>query len=165
MQLSPYLKEKIGLHDTCGVHNLHGMPGVFGGIMSALTASQTIKTFKNTSASTALFPAMDKNMKEPNIYDKNLPLTFHEQAGMQLAGLAVTVGIAIVTGAFSGFICSKFGDVEELFDDKEHFHGCEYDIDPDFKEEPKQEHKDERLSLTVTKNKEDDHKQPSEVPI
>ena len=52
-----------------------------------------------------------------------------------MAAIGVTVGIAIFTGAFSGFICSKFGDVGELFDDKEHFHGCEYDINPDKAEE------------------------------
>lgn len=35
-KLSGYLSEKIGLSDTCGVHNLHGMPGVLAGIISAI---------------------------------------------------------------------------------------------------------------------------------
>ena len=30
------LLEKIKLHDTCGVHNLHGMPGVISGLSSIL---------------------------------------------------------------------------------------------------------------------------------
>jgi len=28
--------EKFGAHDTCGVHNLHGMPGILGGFVSVL---------------------------------------------------------------------------------------------------------------------------------
>ena len=31
--------EKWYLQDTCGVHNLHGLPGVFSGIAAAIAAS------------------------------------------------------------------------------------------------------------------------------
>lgn len=30
------LENSIGLYDTCGIHNLHGMQGVLGGIFSAI---------------------------------------------------------------------------------------------------------------------------------
>ena len=35
--LTPLLK-KIYLHDTCGVNNLHGMPGLLSGIAGAIVA-------------------------------------------------------------------------------------------------------------------------------
>lgn len=35
-KLGGILSEKIGLADTCGIHNLHGIPGVLGGIISAI---------------------------------------------------------------------------------------------------------------------------------
>lgn len=41
--MSKYAK----IHDTCGVHNLHGMPGVFAGIVAALVAyTVTDNTYK-----------------------------------------------------------------------------------------------------------------------
>jgi ammonium transporter Rh len=49
--LGPYLKEKIGLHDTCGVHNLHGIPGIIGCIVSAITCATAGRNFGANYAS------------------------------------------------------------------------------------------------------------------
>lgn len=38
--LSTFLRKRINLHDTCGVVNLHGIPGVIGGLVSAIVASR-----------------------------------------------------------------------------------------------------------------------------
>lgn len=38
--LGSFLKEKIGLHDTCGIHNLHAVPGFMGGIVSAICCNK-----------------------------------------------------------------------------------------------------------------------------
>ena len=35
--------------------------------------------------------------------------------------LGITLAISISGGALSGFIASRFGKIEELFDDEEHF--------------------------------------------
>ena len=34
--LTPKLLKCIGLYDTCGIHNLHGIPGLIGGIWSGV---------------------------------------------------------------------------------------------------------------------------------
>lgn len=39
LKIGPYLKEKMNLSDTCGVHSLHGMPSVLGCIISAICAN------------------------------------------------------------------------------------------------------------------------------
>ena len=42
--ISPFLEKKFSIHDTCGVHNLHGMPGVMGGIAGAISAATASTT-------------------------------------------------------------------------------------------------------------------------
>jgi ammonia channel protein AmtB len=43
--LQPFLSRRLGIHDTCGVNNLHGMPGILsglGGIICAALASAEV---------------------------------------------------------------------------------------------------------------------------
>lgn len=73
-----------GVHDTCGIHNLHGMPGILGGLTSAVVA--------------ALYYSGDQDLFPKG---KN-------QWVYQLAGLACTLAISIVTGALTGYFLNKF---------------------------------------------------------
>ena len=43
--LSPFVKKHLLLHDTCGVFNLHAIPGVIGALISAIVASRIGETF------------------------------------------------------------------------------------------------------------------------
>ena len=43
--LSPWLRKVIHMHDTCGIHNLHALPGVLGGILSCILAYLGRKNF------------------------------------------------------------------------------------------------------------------------
>lgn len=36
--MQPVLEKKLRIQDTCGVHNLHGMPGILGAVVGAVTA-------------------------------------------------------------------------------------------------------------------------------
>lgn len=90
--LSPVLESKLKIQDTCGVHNLHGMPGVLGAIVGIITA---------VVASTDVY---GNGMKDvfPNIADGSS--NAHTQAAMQAASLGVTLTMALLGGLIVGFI-------------------------------------------------------------
>ncbi|XP_027758043.1 ammonium transporter Rh type A isoform X2 [Empidonax traillii] len=41
--LSPLLESKLNIQDTCGVHNLHGLPGILGGIAGIIVTAITVQ--------------------------------------------------------------------------------------------------------------------------
>ena len=87
--LTPALA-KIGIHDTCGVHNLHGIPGLIGAISSIIAAA-------NTSRSD--FVTQEE-------YDTYFPRK-GDQPAYQAAALGATLGIAITSGLLCGWFVSK----------------------------------------------------------
>jgi ammonium transporter Rh len=94
-----------GIHDTCGVHNLHGLPAVFGVFVVAVVCSQT-----------------DPTMFTPEEYGSMFPLGAKQWSGQLLGGLA-TFGIATVSGLITGqlvkSICPTDADRPSFNDDVE----------------------------------------------
>mmetsp|Transcript_48681 Transcript_48681/g.74064 ORF Transcript_48681/g.74064 Transcript_48681/m.74064 type:complete len:103 (+) Transcript_48681:433-741(+) len=42
-KLGPWINDKLKLHDTCGVNNLHLMPGFTGGLISVIVCAASDK--------------------------------------------------------------------------------------------------------------------------
>lgn len=105
-RIGPFLSENINLQDTCGVNSLHGMPGIFGAVVSAIVIAGIEN--KGFPVNSAIFTD---------------GVTFSEQAGNQLASLAITLAISIFSGISGGFIAglSIFQPVHSLFRDDDHF--------------------------------------------
>jgi len=115
LMLGPFLLNKINLHDTCGVHNLHGIPGIIGAVVGAISASLADSSFGNDETLNQTFSAIAEDNR-----------TTAEQGWFQLAALGCTLCIAIVGGIISGALSSLCGKVDSMFDDQEHFAEANY---------------------------------------
>ncbi|XP_065563752.1 ammonium transporter Rh type A-like isoform X2 [Artemia franciscana] len=128
--LTPRISKSLGIHDTCGVHNLHGMPGILAGIVgSIVAASATLDEYSYNLY--RIFPArapldgtedlLGVRNHLPDI-EPGLNRSASEQAAYQIVVLLVTLAISIVGGLLTGLIMriSFFGSVskEHLFDDE-----------------------------------------------
>uniref|UniRef100_A0A665WFN7 Ammonium transporter Rh type A n=1 Tax=Echeneis naucrates TaxID=173247 RepID=A0A665WFN7_ECHNA len=87
--LSPILASSLGIQDTCGVHNLHGMPGILGGLAGIVSVALGKAEKHQSAAPTALCPFF---------------LLFSGSPAMQAAALASSLGFALIGGAVTGFI-------------------------------------------------------------
>lgn len=109
--LSPMMASKLKLHDTCGVHNLHGMPGVFAGL-AGIVASALASTSTYGYSLYQIFPrrapeAGDELTKINEVFSlvsAGEGRSAGMQAGFQAIALVMTLGVAIVGGALTGFL-------------------------------------------------------------
>ncbi|XP_059500071.1 ammonium transporter Rh type B-like [Stegostoma tigrinum] len=89
--LTPILDSKLKVQDTCGVHNLHGMPGILGALVGAILASLASKETYGDGLQD-IFPLLEeqRSAKQQGLY--------------QALGLAVTLGFGLIGGVIVGFI-------------------------------------------------------------
>ncbi|XP_072316394.1 ammonium transporter Rh type B [Eucyclogobius newberryi] len=90
--LTPVLEQKLKIQDTCGVHNLHGMPGVLGAIVGAVTAAVATKEVYGEGMED-VFPKIQSGA-----------FTASAQGVRQAISLIVTLGMALFGGLIVGFI-------------------------------------------------------------
>ncbi|XP_019518162.1 PREDICTED: ammonium transporter Rh type B isoform X2 [Hipposideros armiger] len=89
---TPFLESKFKVQDTCGVHNLHGMPGVLGALLGALVAAlATHEAYGDGLQS--VFPLIAEVRRSAT-----------SQAVYQLFGLFITLMFAIVGGSLGGLL-------------------------------------------------------------
>ena len=109
-KLQPWLYEKYGLHDTCGVNNLHGIPGIIGGLSGAISALFTSDELYGDNIQN-VFPAMDgtRSNKEQGLY--------------QFIALLTTIFISISGGLLTGKILNIpiFQNNKEYYNDKDNW--------------------------------------------
>ncbi|XP_068963710.1 ammonium transporter Rh type B isoform X2 [Petaurus breviceps papuanus] len=88
----PILESKFKVQDTCGVHNLHGMPGVLGALLGALVAGlATHQTYGDGLES--VFPLIAEGHRSAT-----------SQAVYQLFGLFATLVLASLGGGIGGLL-------------------------------------------------------------
>merc|ERR1719402_2065503 len=115
--VQPFLCEKLKIHDSCGVNNLHGMPGLLGGLLSVLMAGlATESAYGHSSSLHEIFPALASGG------------THGGQALSQFLAILVTLGFAIVGGVVTGVIMHQVGKLDplaagELFNDERNIDG------------------------------------------
>ncbi|XP_041853922.1 ammonium transporter Rh type C-like 2 [Melanotaenia boesemani] len=110
--ISPFMEKYMKIQDTCGIHNLHAMPGVIGGIVGAVTAAAASDSvyghegLVNTFGFTGNFASM-------------LP---SKQGGHQAGALCVAICFGIGGGIIVGTILRLpiWGDPadDSCFDDE-----------------------------------------------
>lgn len=107
--IKPALANAINLHDTCGVHNLHGMPAILAAVASVIRCASGYYIDPFTSA--------------------------QQMALSQLACLGITLGIAIGGGIITGMVMNiplwEQLDHEEYFEDGKYWELDVYQVPTD----------------------------------
>ncbi|EEC17214.1 ammonium transporter, putative, partial [Ixodes scapularis] len=89
--ITPFLSRRLRIHDTCGINNLHGMPGILAGIVSAVVAAR----LGRSASSQGLF-----------------------QLAALACTLAIAIGGGLLTGLIMKLKFFDAPSVDELFDDE-----------------------------------------------
>jgi len=101
--IQPYLEINMGLHDSCGIHNLHAIPSVIGAL-----ASVVVQGYKSTQDG------------------------LEDQWWRQLAAMFLCIAFSIVTGLITGFFLRFLQVNEEEHDIKQFRDSAWWEVANDF---------------------------------
>jgi len=101
--IQPWLEKNFGLHDSCGIHNLHAMPSVVGAVCSIFIAGYQQSGGRDHAG---------------EIYGEYR----EQQWWRQGVAIIVCMGFAISTGLFTGHILKLIGGNEEEKAELPEFH-------------------------------------------
>ncbi|KAK5583836.1 hypothetical protein RB653_005438 [Dictyostelium firmibasis] len=96
--ISPFLQRRFNIQDTCGIHNLHFMPGFIGSIAACIAAWKGIN---------------DKSLYNPIEFEQ-IFRAGDDQAKNNAAATFISIGIAIAGGLFVGAILKALKKVGGL---------------------------------------------------
>lgn len=116
------LQDRLPIRDTCGINNLHGMPGILGAIASIIVAGMVTKEqyVWGSSGPEEVFFRLKKH-----------PLDAGDLALYQFWTLITTLGFALVGGAFTGAILRLLPSLNliRFFNDTEEWDHVEVDAE------------------------------------
>ena len=114
--VTPVLHSKFGVEDTCGIHNLHGMPGIIGAIVGMIvSALEQDGKYENGTLGEVFAGRFDE--------EGHLVRSASEQAAFQCAALFATLGMALPGGTATGVVMRILPDLDGFYHD-----GQEYEV-------------------------------------
>ncbi|KAG0724395.1 Ammonium transporter Rh type B-B [Chionoecetes opilio] len=121
---------RLRIHDTCGVHNLHGMPGILAGIIGVIAAAVASESSYGPSLY-EIFPSrapvegsvdLDRLHTVLPGLEAGAGYSGAQQALHQLYALLITLAIAIIGGIATGLVLRlkpfMVLKTEELYEDE-----------------------------------------------
>uniref|UniRef100_M4BG01 Ammonium transporter AmtB-like domain-containing protein n=1 Tax=Hyaloperonospora arabidopsidis (strain Emoy2) TaxID=559515 RepID=M4BG01_HYAAE len=108
--VSPRLEQVMRMSDTCGILNLHAMPGVVGGFAGALVTFSASDDYYGDSLT--------------SVYAARAYRSATEQGWYQLLAIVSSMGISAASGIVVGLFLKSplFRQQRIKYDDEEHFH-------------------------------------------
>lgn len=116
------------MHDTCSVQSLHGFPGLIAALLGAIFAAcSSFSEYRHDLYS--YYPARIPVFNSTEFFEQKIEVVDGqgrsglEQAGFQLIGLVITIGVALVSGALTGLVLrlpifEQLSEDIEMFDDE-----------------------------------------------
>ncbi|EGR27627.1 hypothetical protein IMG5_192820 [Ichthyophthirius multifiliis] len=115
-KLQGWILQNIGIHDVCGILNLHGLPGIIAGISGFIITTNADQSMDSPEVLAQIYPKYNQQYWDAS-----------RQSIIQLSFLLISLFSSIGLGLMTGTILKYTGKLQTYFyDDKEYIQLQEY---------------------------------------